>query len=327
MKYHVFATRPMPQPVLDFLAPQCNVQMQDQDVPVPPDELERICREQKIEGLLVAGGRVPAELIRAAAQLRVVANCSVGYDNVDLAECTKRGILVTNTAGSLDDTTADLAFALLLAVARRVGEAERFLREGQWKHWRFSLLMGADVHHKTIGIYGFGNIGRIMARRATGFSMRILYHSRHRAPESVEREPGAEYRDREALIRESDFLSLHVPLTVESRHLIGERELGWMKPTAFLINTARGPVVDEEALVSALKAGRLAGAGLDVFEHEPQVHPELLKIDSNVVLLPHVGSATEETRTRMAMQAAKNLLAALAGERPPNLINTEALCV
>ncbi|MGH9357675.1 MAG: 2-hydroxyacid dehydrogenase [Terriglobia bacterium] len=325
MKYRVFATRPMPQAVLDFLAPHCDVQMQSEDAPVPPDDLERICREQKIEGLLVAGGRVPAELVRAAAQLRVVANCSVGYDNVDLEECTKRGILVTNTAGSLDDTTADLAFALLLAVARRLGEAEQFLRAGRWKHWRFSLLMGSDVHHKTLGIYGFGNIGRVMARRGAGFSMRILYHSRRRAPESVERELGAEYRDRESLIRESDFLSLHVPLTLETTHLIGERELAWMKPTAFLINTSRGQVVDEAALAAALKAGRLAGAGLDVFEHEPKVHPELLKIENNVVLLPHIGSATEETRTRMAMQAARNLLAALAGERPPNLINVDAL--
>jgi len=324
VKHRVFATRPMPQTVLDFLAPHCDVQAPDQDVPIPVGELARICHEQKVEGLMVAGGAVPAEVIHEAAQLRVVAGCSVGYDHIDLAECTKRGILVTNTAGSLDETTADLAFALLLTAARRVGEAERFLRGGQWKHWGFGLLWGADVHHKTLGIYGFGNIGRVMARRGAGFSMRILYHSRHRASESVEREMGAEYRDREALIREADFLSLHVPLTPETRHMIGERELGWMKPTAFLVNTSRGQVVDEEALVAALKAGRLAGAGLDVFEREPQVHPELLKME-NVVLLPHIGSATEETRTRMAMQAAENLLAAFAGERPPNLINTEAL--
>jgi len=326
LKHQIFATRPMPQRVLDFLSPHCDVQEPDEDVPVPPEDLARICREQKIEGLVVAGGSIPAEVIREAAQLRVVASCSVGYDHINLEECTKRGILVTNTAGSLDDTTADLAFALLLAAARRLGEAERFLRDGQWQHWKFKMLWGADVHHKTLGIYGFGNIGRVMARRGSGFSMRILYHSRHRVPQAVERELGAEYRDRETLIRESDFLSLHVPLTPETHHMIAEREFGWMKTSAFLINTARGPVVDEEALVTALKAGRLAGAGLDVFEREPKVHPELLKMD-NVVLLPHIGSATEETRTRMAMQAASNLLAVFDGKRPPNLINTEALKV
>jgi glyoxylate reductase len=246
----------------------------------------------------------------------------VGYDNIDVAACTRRGIPVTNTAGVLEETTADLAFALLLAAARRVVEGDRYVRQGQWKQWEWGLLWGADVHHKTLGIYGFGHIGQAVARRGRGFSMRILYHSRHQAPEALRNELGAELVDRETLLRESDFLSLHVPLTPETHHLIASRDFALMKSSALLINTTRGKVVDEEALVSALEARRIAGAGLDVFEREPQLHPALARM-SNVVLMPHVGSATAETRFNMAMFAAENLLAALDGRRPHNVVNPE----
>lgn len=321
-KWKVFATRPLARDVVNMLAERCEVQFYPEDTLMPPSQLAQTCREQKIEGLMVAGPRVTAGLLDEAPYLRAVAQMGVGYDNIDVAACTARRVIVTNAAGCLEETTADLAFALLLAVARRVVEADRFVREGRWTRWQWELLWGADVHHKTLGLYGFGNIGQAVARRAAGFSMRILYHARHRVPESLEREFEAQYVDRETLIRDSDFLSLHVPLTAETERLIGARELSWMKSTAFLVNTARGRVVDETALVEALQKGSLAGAGLDVFEQEPKVHPELIKLP-NVVLMPHVGSGTAETRMRMAATAAENLLAALEGKRPPNLINTE----
>jgi len=321
-KWKVFATRPLNPRVQEFLSRQCEVSFHPEDTPLSPDQLARICHEQGVEGLMVAGALVTEKVVKDAPRLRAVAQMGVGYDNIDVAACTARRIPVTNAAGSLEETTADLAFALLLATARRIVEGDRFVREGRWNRWQWELLWGFDVYGKTLGLYGFGNIARAVARRAAGFSMRILYHSRRRLDEGLERELKAQYVDRETLFRQVDFLSLHVPLTAETIRLVTQRELRWMKPTAILINTARGQVVDEGALVEALKTGRLAGAGLDVFENEPQIHPDLIKMQ-NVVLLPHLGSATEETRTRMAQVAAENLLAALDGKRPPNLINTE----
>jgi glyoxylate reductase len=319
-KPKVFVTRPLPAPALNLLGAQCEVKVHSADAALKPAQLAEACRD--VEGLLAVGVRVNEEVLNPATRLRVVANCGVGYDNIDVAACTRRKIVVTNTPGVLSDATADLAFALLLAVARRVVEADQFVRAGRWTHWEFGMMWGAEVHHKTLGLYGFGRIGQAMARRGRGCSMRILYHSRRRAEESIEREFEARYVDPESLLCESDFLSLHVPHTPETQHLIGARELGLMKPTAFLINTARGKVVDEEALVEALKSRRIAGAGLDVYEHEPHLHPELLALP-NVVLLPHVGSATGETRLAMAMLAAENLLAALDGRHPPNTVNPE----
>lgn len=278
------------------------------------------CRDA--EGVIVSGARLSREVIEQAVRLRAVSNVGVGYDNIDVAACTARRIPVTNTAGTLEETTADLAFALLMAVARRVAEGDRYVREHRWQRWEWGLLWGADVYGKTLGIYGFGHIGQAMARRGRGFAMRILYASRRRAPETVERWLEAQHVDPETLFRESDFLTLHVPLTPETHHLIGEHALGLMKPTAFLINTSRGKVVDEEALVRGLETHRIAGAALDVFEQEPQVHPALLSMP-NVVLMPHVGSATTETRLRMAMVAAQNLLALLDGQRPANVVNPE----
>jgi len=320
MKPKVFVTRPLPNPVIEMLAARCDVQVHPEDAPLKAEQLAAACRDA--EGLLAVGARVSEGLLAQAPHLRVVANCGVGYDNIDVAACTARRIVVTNTPGVLTETTADLAFALLMAAARRLAEGDRFVREGRWQRWEWKLLWGADIFGKTLGLYGFGRIAQAVARRGRGFSMRILYHARHRAPEVLEKEVGAQFVDRSGLLRESDFLSLHVPLTPETEHLIRAEDFALMKPGAFLINTARGKVVDEEALVQALKARKIAGAGLDVFEHEPHVHPDLMRLD-NVVLMPHVGSATAETRLKMALLAAENLLAALEGRRPPNLVNPE----
>lgn len=322
-KPRIFATRPLPPSIIEFLSTRCEVRSVLKDEAIPADELARICRDDVIEGILSSATPVNSHVVGQASRLRVVSQLGKGYDNVDVAACTARRILVTNVIGAPEESTADIAFALILSAARRIVEGDRYVREGQWKSWMWKLLWGFDVHGKTIGLLGFGTIGQAVARRASGFSMRILYHARRRVSAEIERDLKAEYSDAETLIRESDFVSLHTPLTPETRHLISARELAWMKPTAFLVNTARGPVVDEEALVEALKAGRIAGAALDVFEHEPGVHPELIKMP-NVVLLPHLGSATAETRARMARLASENLLAALDGRRPANLVNPEA---
>ena len=250
----------------------------------------------------------------------LIANVAVGYDNIDLDAATEHGILVTNTPGVMTDTTADLAFALMLAAARRIPEGHEFIHAGRWKHWTIALMIGRDVHHRTLGILGLGRIGQAVARRAAGFSMRILYHNRARVSPELERELKAEFVAKERLLRESDFVSLHVPLTAETRHAIGETELRMMKPEAVFVNTTRGPVVDEAALVRALKEHWITAAGLDVFEHEPQVHPGLLECP-NAVLVPHIGSGSVETRTRMSVMAAENVVAALTGQRPPNLLN------
>lgn len=320
MKPKIFVTRPVGRRALDVLAGKYELSVHEQDAAIPEAQLAEACRE--VEGLLLAGSRLSEAVLSSASKLRAVSTPSVGYDNIDVAACTRRRIPVMNTAGALEETTADLAFTLLLAVARRVLEADRFVRDGRWTHWQWGMLHGANVHHKTLGLYGFGKIGQAMARRGRGFSMRILYYARHRVAESVERALEAQYVDRETLLRESDFVSLHVPLTAETRHAIQARELGMMKPSAFLINTARGAVVDEESLARTLVENKIAGAGLDVFEHEPKVHPALAKL-ANVVLMPHVGSATAETREAMAVRAAQNLLAALDGQRPPSVVNPE----
>jgi lactate dehydrogenase-like 2-hydroxyacid dehydrogenase len=322
MKPKVFMTRPLGDETVQVLADRCEVSFNPDDGPLGPGELAHLLRDA--EGALVAGARLTAEVIAQAPRLRAVSNVGVGYDNLDLTALTARRIPATNTIGVVEETTADLAFALLLAAARRVVEGDGYVRRGEWRQWRWNLLWGANVHHKTLGLCGFGRIGQAMARRARGFNMRILYHARHRAPEPVERELCAGFVDREALLRESDFLSLHVPLTPETRGLMGGAEFAHMKPSAFLINTARGPIVDEQALAEALAQRQIAGAALDVFEQEPHVHPSLITMP-NVVLAPHVGSATAETRNAMARAAAYNLLDMLDGKRPASLLNPEAL--
>jgi glyoxylate reductase len=318
----VLITRPIQQSVIEKISEHCEVQVHSVDEPMPAELLAAAMSD--MDGVMPAGVRISKEIIAAAPRLRVVSTISVGYDNIDVEACSRRHILVTNSPGVLTEATADLAFALLLAAGRRVAEGDRYVRGGHWMHWEWNCLWGTEMHGRTLGLYGFGRIAQATARRARGFSMRILYHARHRVSASVEKEFGAEFVDRETLLRQSDFLSLHVPLTSETQQSIGAPELALMKPSALVINTARGPIIDEEALVQALQAGRLAGAGLDVFENEPRVHPGLMAMD-NVTMLPHVGSATAETRLRMALLASENLLAALRGERPPNLVNPEAL--
>lgn len=321
IKPKVFITRPVPEVVKEKIATGCEVGFNAQD--------RLLSREELAAGLDGCAGvlcfltdRMDAAIIESAPSLKVIANIAVGYDNIDVACATKHRIMVTNTPGVLADTTADYAFALLLAAARRVTEGDRFVRTGQWKEWRFDLLLGTDVHHSTLGIFGLGGIGRAMARRAGGFGMKILYTMPKRAPEEIERALGAAYVDKETLLRESDFVSLHAPLKTETRHLIGAPELSQMKRNAILINTARGPVVDENALVAALRNGQIAGAGLDVFEDEPRVNPELLALP-NAVLAPHIASASRQTRLRMMELAAENLIAAASGGVPPNLVNRE----
>jgi glyoxylate reductase len=271
---------------------------------------------------------IDEQFLKACAEAnprtKMIANMAVGFNNVDLAAATRLGIAISNTPGVLSDTTADLAFGLLMATARRIPEAERYLRAGKYTGWGPLLLCGAEVHHATLGLVGCGRIGKIMARRASGFDMKILYSNVHRMPPEEEAEYHATYLPLDELLQQADFVSLHTPYTPATHHLIGERELGLMKPSAMLINTARGPVVDEKVLVRALQRGQIAGAGLDVFEHEPAVEPELLTME-NVVLLPHIGSASLQTRALMATMASDNLVAFHKGQRPPNILNPEVL--
>jgi glyoxylate reductase len=258
---------------------------------------------------------VDDELLAAVPTLKVVANVAVGYNNIDVAAARHRGVVVTNTPDVLTETTADFTWALLMAAARRVAEADRFVRSGQWDRWQWDLLWGADIHGKTLGVVGFGRIGRAVARRALGFNMRVLYQDAVQADAAVERDLRASRVDLEALLRESDFLSLHTPFLPETRHLINARTLRLMKRSAILVNAARGPVVEEAALVRALQEGWIAGAGLDVFEEEPKVHPGLLAL-TNVVMAPHIGSASLDTRIAMATLAVRNCLAVLDGKPP-----------
>ncbi|NOX44705.1 MAG: D-glycerate dehydrogenase [Caldiserica bacterium] len=267
--------------------------------------------------------RVDRDILAASPRLKIIANLGVGVDNIDLDEASARGIMVLNTPGVLTETVADLAVALMLAVARRIAELDKRLRAEGFPGWSFMPpYLGRDVWGSTLGIVGLGRIGAAVARRARCFSMAILYYSRARKPD-LEAELGCRYVPLDELLAESDFVVLCVPLVPETRHLIGERELSLMKETAYLVNIARGPVVDEGALVRALREGRIAGAALDVFEREPEVHPGLLELD-NVVLTPHIGSATLGTRRRMASLAVDGVLAALRGERPGNLVNPNA---
>jgi len=256
------------------------------------------------------------EVLAAAPGLQVVANIAVGYNNIDVAAARRRNVVVTNTPDVLTETTADFAWALLMAAARRVVEADAYARSGQWKRWQWDLLWGLDVHGKTLGVLGFGRIGRAVARRASGFNMRVLYHDSVRADSAVEQELRATYVSKDTLLAESDFLTLHTLLTAESRHLIDEAALRRMKRSAILVNAARGPIVDEAALVRALTERWIAGAGLDVFEEEPKIHPGLAALKEHVVLAPHLASASFDTRIAMATLAVKNCLAVLDGKPP-----------
>jgi glyoxylate reductase len=282
----------------------------------PPTRDELLEAARGASGILsTATEKMDGEVMDAAGEgLRIIANMAVGYDNIDVEAARERDIVVTNTPGVLDETTADVAFMLMLAAARRLGEGERMLRAGRWEWWGPKQLRGLDVWGKKLGILGLGRIGQAVARRGKGFGMEVLYHSRSRKKDA-EKELGARYLDLDDLLRESDFVSIHTPLTDETRHLISERELDLLQETAVLVNTSRGPVVDEAALADALQNGRVFAAGFDVYEEEPKVHPKLLDLE-NAVLAPHIGSATVETRDRMAAMAAENLRAVLRGEEP-----------
>lgn len=318
---HVFITRQLPEEALSIVRAATESEVWPEDRAVPRDLLLR--QVSNADGLLcLLTDRIDAEVLDHAPHLRVVSQMAVGVDNIDVAACTARGVPVGNTPGVLTETTADLAFVLLLATARRVGEAEQYLRSGQWRTWSPMLLTGPDVHHATLGIVGMGRIGYEMARRAHGFEMTLLYQSRSRH-EAAERDFNARRVDLETLLTESDFVSLHTPLTPETRRLIGAEQLARMKPSAILINTARGPVVDQAALNTALQERRIAGAGLDVFDVEPLPMDDPLLQRDNVVLLPHIGSASIATRTRMAVIAAENLVAGIQGRPLPHPVNPE----
>jgi glyoxylate reductase len=294
---------------------QHDVRTWEDDGPVPREDLLRLVEGADALVTLVTE-RVDAELLDAAGPgLRVVANVAVGYDNIDVPACAERGVTVTNTPGVLEEATADLAMALVLMTTRRLGEAERLVRSGTPWQWGMGLLLGRELRGRTLGVVGLGGIGTATARRARAFGMQVLYAGRRDAPADVVAELAARRVELVELLGSSDVVSLHLPYGPATHHLVGADELALLGPTSYLVNTARGPVVDEAALVAALRDGTIAGAGLDVYEHEPQVHPGLLELE-NVVLLPHVGSATIETRTEMARLAARNVVAVLAGDGP-----------
>ena len=314
-------TRNLPGRAIEALCEQADVDVWPEEMPPTPEELRAALT--KADGLIsLLTDKIDAPLLDAAPALLIVSNMATGFDNVDVAAATERSVLVTRTPGVLSETTADFAFALLLAAARRVVEGDRYAHDGSWKTWGPETLLGHDVYGATLGIVGMGGIGMEVAKRARGFGMRILYDSRTRKPD-LERELGVEFRSLEDLLRESDFVTLHAPLTDDTRHMIDEHALRLMKPTAVLINTGRGQLVDQEALYVALKEGEIAGAALDVTDPEPMPKFDPLLTLPNVIVTPHIASASVATRSRMAMLAAENLLVALRGEVPEHAVNAE----
>ena len=317
----VLVTGNLPGDVAAPLVNKYDVTMHSQDQPMDRDAiLSSIHGKHGLLCMITDG--LDETLFESAPGLKIVANFGVGFNNIDVKAATDRGIMVTNTPGVLTDATADITMALILTVGRRVVEGDQYTRHGKFRFWAPYHFLGHEITGKTLGIVGMGRIGAAVARRAAGFNMPVIYHNRHRLPEDEEASLGARYVDFQTLLQQSDFVSIHVPLSSETRHLISSRELAAMKAGAFLINTARGPVVDERALLNALEKKQICGAGLDVYEHEPVLTPGLDTLD-NVVLLPHMGSATQETRRRMGTMAVENLMAGLAGRLPPNCLNPE----
>lgn len=321
-KSKVLSTHELFPEARNILEAGCDVEYWTETERPSRDEFLRRVKDK--EGLVcLLTEKINEEMLRAAPKLRIAANVAVGYDNIDVEACTKRAVVATNTPGVLDETTADFAWTLLMAVARRLGEGEQLARSGNWKGWNLDQLCGADVWGKTLGIVGFGRIGRAVARRASGFQMKVIYTDAVRAPEEAEKSVNAEFCDMNTLLAEADFISVHVPLLPETRGLFDGPKFYRMKPSVFLINTSRGPVVDEAALVAALENKKIAGAALDVYESEPFIHPGLKR--ANVVLAPHLASASIETRTKMAVMAANNVVALFKGQMPPNMINPSVL--
>jgi len=321
----VFVARKMAQEALDMIAEVAEMELWQDELPPPRDVLLK--KVQDIDGLLsLLTDKVDAELMDAAPRLKVVSNMAVGYDNIDVPAATSRGILVGNTPGVLTETTADFAWALIMATGRRVAEGDRWTRSGKWKTWGPMILLGHDIHHATLGIVGSGRIGIEIAKRARGFNMKILYYDVVRRKPEEEKELGLEYvPNLHDLLAKADFVTIHVPLIAETRHMISTAEFAAMKPTAIFINTSRGPVVDQKALYQALKSGQIFAAGIDVTEVEPiPMDDPLLTLD-NIIIAPHIASASVATRTKMATMAAANLIAGLKGEMPPNCVNPEVL--
>jgi glyoxylate reductase len=320
---NLLITRPIMAEPLERLEERCDVTVHENEFGIPRDELlQVIAGRDAIVTMLTE--KVDAEFLAAAGpKLKIVANHAVGFDNIDVQACTEAGVLASNTPDVLTETTADTAFALLMAAARRVGEGERFLRAERPWIWGPLMMLGQDVHHKTMGVVGFGRIGQAVARRAKGFGMRVIYADAFQLPPEVEAETGAQRMELPQLLAEADFVSIHTNLTPETRHLFDAEAFRAMKPTAVLVNTSRGPVVDEAALADALESGELFAAGLDVFEREPEVESRLLKLE-NAVVIPHLGSATVDTRIAMGSVVADNVFAALDGGRPPTLLNPDA---
>jgi len=317
---YLLVTRLLPKEGMERLQGFARLDVWEEDCPMPREDLlDRVSDKDGILSLL--SDRIDREVMDTAPRLRVIGNYAVGYDNIDVTTATSKGIPVINTPGVLTDATADLAFGLILASARRLAEGDRYIREGRFRTWGPTLLLGKDVQGATLGVVGAGKIGEEVLRRGKGFRMRLLYHSRSRRPE-LEREIGAEYRELDQLLSEADFISINCPLTEETYHLISERELSLMKEDAILINTARGPVVDEKALHRFLSEGRIGGAGLDVFEEEPKVYPPLMELQ-NVTMVPHIGSSTVSTRRKMAFMVADGMKVALSGMMPDNIVNPE----
>ncbi len=319
----VLVTREVFDETLELLGRHFDVESNQADTPLSANEFARRLAD-KAGALTVLTDRVDDALLGQCPRLKAVCNIAVGFNNLDLKACTAHGVMATNTPGVLDAATADFTWALILTTARRLTEAEAWLRAGQWHGWKLKQFLGADVHGATLGIVGMGRIGQAVARRAAGFDMNVLYYNRKRIVPALERECRATYVPLDELLARADIVTLHTPYSPETHHLIGAKELSRMKPTALLIHAARGGVVDDVALIEALKQNRIAAAGLDVFENEPKLNPEFLQL-ANVVLAPHIASATTTTRRNMALLAAKNLVAALTGERPPNLLNPDVL--
>ncbi len=317
-------TRAVFPDVIERLERHFDVEANQEDRIFSADELARKMHDK--DGVFATPSeRIDAQAITASASLKAVCNMAVGFNNIDVDAATRAGIMVTNTPDVLNETTADFAWALLLATARRMTEAEHWLRAGQWRQWRFDTLLGADVHGTTLGIIGMGRIGQAIARRSMGFDMRVIYHNRSRLPQELEaRANNAQYVSKEELLRSADHVMLVLPYSPQAHHTIGAGELALMKPTATLVNIARGGIVDDAALIAALRAKRIAAAGLDVFENEPAFDPAFLSL-ANVVLTPHIASASEPTRRAMANCAADNLIAALTGNTPPNILNPEVM--
>lgn len=319
MKPKVLITREVFDEVLEYLSQYFEVTSNQSDVPFSPQALA-LRLSDKQGAMVTLSDRIDAALLGRCPSLKAVCNIAVGYNNIDLEACTRARVMATNTPGVLDDTTGDFTWTLILAAARRLTEAEAYLRDGQWDGWKLKQFLGLDVHHATLGIFGLGRIGQVVARRAVGFEMKVLYHDVRRAASEIEQACRASFVNKDELLAQADIVTIHVPYSAATHHLIGKPELERMKPTAILVNASRGGVVDDAALIEALRSEAISGAGLDVFENEPKLNPGFLEL-KNVALAPHIASSSKATRLKMAMLAAQNLIAALTGKTPPNLLN------